>query len=93
MIYIPIFVNIVLLLLFGYRYLFFSLWYNLVPEGCLFFCPRIGGQSKNKDAAKNTLASEDGEEDFPPASKEVLERTDRRQSKFAETIDGLRSGL
>ena len=30
MIYIPIFVNIVLLLLFGYRYLFFSLclWMN-----------------------------------------------------------------
>lgn len=26
MIYIPIFVNIVLLLLFGYRYLFFSLF-------------------------------------------------------------------
>ena len=28
MIYIPIFVNIVLLLLFGYRYLFFSLVYT-----------------------------------------------------------------
>lgn len=38
MIYIPIFVNIVLLLLFGYRYLFFSLFSaRLRPQG-LFFC-------------------------------------------------------
>ena len=32
MIYIPIFVNIVLLLLFGYRYLFFSLILTLLYE-------------------------------------------------------------
>ena len=38
MIYIPIFVNIVLLLLFDYRYLFFSLFSaRLRPQG-LFFC-------------------------------------------------------
>ena len=69
-----------------YIYLFSLFYYFLFASiirtvsRLLFLQISIGDQSKNKDAAKNTLASGDGEEDFSPANKEVLERTDRRQS-------------
>ena len=37
-----------------------------------------------KEAAENTLSSKAGEEDFPAASKAILDRTDRHQSNFAD---------
>lgn len=72
MIYIPIFVNIVLLLLFGYRYLFFSLFSE--PSGILvgigFYMRdrlRAGreGQGSGPRNERNTQPGRHGSEDGP----------------------------
>jgi hypothetical protein len=57
----------------------------------IFSAHGIGGQSGQGGCGKYALQYV-GEEDFPAASKAILDRADRRQSKFADKITGFRNG-
>ena len=59
----------------------------------LFFLPTGLAAGPGKEDAENTLSNELGRKIFRQQAQAVLDRTDRRQSNFAEKIDGLAEGV